>query len=79
MSNLEFDSFVELKIRDIIAMIMEREGFEFETAINYLYKSRLYRALLNENTKLWHLSNVKLLQMLVNEKETRQLIYPDYV
>lgn len=79
MDKLEFESFVELKIRDLIAMIMEREGFDFEMAIHYLYTSRLYRTLLNENTKLWHLSNQKLLEMLADEKKTRKLIFPDYV
>jgi hypothetical protein len=79
MNKLEFESFVELKIRDIIAMIMEREGIDFQMAIHYFYKSRLYRTLLKENTKLWHLSNEKLFEMFVNEKENKQLIFPDYV
>lgn len=79
MDKLEFESFVELKIRDIIALVMERKDFDFETALHYLYKSRLYRLLLNENTKLWHLSNEKLFGMLVDEKENKQLILPDYV
>jgi hypothetical protein len=79
MDKLEFESFVELKIRDIIALVIEREAFDFETAIHYLYKSSLYRFLLKENTKLWHLSNEKLFEMLVNEKANKQLIFPDYV
>lgn len=79
MDKPEFESFVELKIRDIIALVIEREAFDFEMALHYLYKSRLYRLLLNENTKLWHLSSEKLFEMLVNEKENKQLIFPDYV
>ena len=79
MDKLEFESFVELKIRDIIALVMERKAFDFETAIHYLYKSRLYGMLLNENTKVWHLSNEKLFRMLVDEKENKQLIIPDHV
>jgi len=79
MGKLEFESFVELKIRDIIPLVMDRKAFDFETALHYLYKSRLYSLLLNENTKLWHLSNEKLFEMLVDEKENRQLILPDYV
>ena len=79
MDKFEFESFVELKIRDIISLVMEREALDFETAIHYLYKSRLYRLLLNESTKLWHLSNEKLFEMLISEKQNKQLIFPDYV
>ena len=79
MGKREFESFVELKISDITALVMERKAFDFEMAIEYLYKSGLYRLLIHENTKLWHLSNEKLFEMLVNEKENKQLILPDYV
>jgi len=79
MDQLEFESFIELKIRDIVALVMERKVLDFEMTIRYVYKSRLYRLLLNENTKLWHLSNEKLFDMLVYEKENKQLIFPDYV
>lgn len=78
MDKPEFESFVELKIRDIIALVMERKSFDFEEALNYLYKSRLYRLLLDETTKLWHFSNEKLFEMLANEKDNKQLIFPDY-
>jgi hypothetical protein len=79
MDKLEFESFVELKIRDIIALVMEREALDFEIALDYLYESSLYRLLLIESTKLWHLSNEKLFEMLVGEKENKHLIFPDYV
>jgi len=79
MDKHEFESFVELKISDIIALVIARKAFDFETALHYLYKSRLYRLLLNESTKIWHLSNEKLFEMLVDEKENKQLILPDYV
>ena len=79
MDKLEFESFVELKIRDIIALVMERKAFDFEIALDYLYKSSLYNLLLMESTKLWHLSNEKLFEMLVGENESKQLIFPDYV
>lgn len=79
MDKHEFESFVELKIRDIIALIMDRKTLDFEIALHFFYKSVLYKKLLIENTKLWHLSNEKLFEMLVNEKENKQLIFPDYV
>ena len=79
MTKLEFESFVELKIRDIIALIMDRENLDFETAIHFLYKSRLYLLLLDESSKLWHLSSEKLFDILKTEKENKQLVLPDYV
>jgi hypothetical protein len=79
MENREFELLIELKIRDIIAIVKERKELDFEKSLLYLYKSRLYRLLLRENTKLWHLSNAKLFDMLENEIENKQLIFPDYV
>ena len=79
MDKREFESFVEIKISDITALVMERKAFDFEMAIEYLYKSGLYRLLIQENSKLWHLSSEKLFDMLVDEKENKQLILPDYV
>ncbi len=79
MDKTEFDSFIELKIGDITALVIDRKAFDFEKAIEYVYKSGLYRLLIQENTKLWHLSSEKLFDMLVNEKENKQLIFPDYV
>jgi hypothetical protein len=79
MDKKEFDSFVELKIQDIVSLTIESEHLEFEEALKYLYESELYTALLNENTKLWHLSAKKLSEMLASEKKTDKLIYPDYV
>ena len=79
MDKPEFDSVIELKIGDIIALVIDIKAFDFEKAIEQLYKSGLYRLLIQENTKLWHLSSEKLFDMLVYEKENKQLILPDYV
>ncbi|MFV0591178.1 MAG: hypothetical protein ACK5M7_07320 [Draconibacterium sp.] len=79
MDKVEFETFIELKIRDIVDLIMECKDFDFEIAIQYLYKSALYRLLLKEETKLWHLSSEKLVEMLIDEKENKQLVFPDYV
>lgn len=79
MNKNEFDALVELKIRDLIGLIMERKNLDFEDAITYLYNSTLYRLLVDENSKLWHLSDEKLFGMLIEEKEYKRLILPDYV
>lgn len=79
MNKIEFDALVELKIRDLIGTIMDQKNLDFEEAISYLYNSALYRLLVDENSKLWHLSDEKLFSMLIYEKENKQLILPDYV
>jgi len=79
MNKKEFESFVELKIRDIIALTIDREHLSFEEALQYVYESKLYEGLIDESTKLWHLSAEKLFEMLNKEKQNNELIFPDYV
>ena len=75
----EFDTYVELKVEDLVSLIIENEHFDFVNALQYLYESKLYRALLDESTKIWHLSNEKLFEMLKIEKQTNEFIFPDFV
>ena len=79
MDKIEFDPFVELKIHDIISLAIDRENLKFEDALEYLYGTKLYEALIDERTKLWHLSAEKLFEILTYEKQTHKLIFPDYV
>ena len=79
MDNKEFEPILELKISDMVALIIDREHLNFEEALQYLYESKLYARLIDESTKLWHLSAAKLFEMLHNEKQTNELIFPDYV
>lgn len=79
MFETEFDTFVELKIQGLVSLIIEHEKIGFEDAIEFLYDSKLYNALLEEHSKIWHLSNEKLFEMLLNEKQTNELTYPDFV
>ena len=79
MDNKQFEPIIELKIRDIVALVIAREQLTFDEAIQYVYESRLYASLTNENTKLWHLSAAKLIEILMDEKENNQLNFPDYV
>ena len=79
MEKNEYDAFIELKIHDILSLTIDNEHLNFEEALQYLYESKLYEELIDENTKLWHLSAEKLFDMLVHEKQTNELIFPDYV
>jgi len=79
MEESVFESVMPFKVQDLISLIVEKEQLEFDVALQYLYETKLYDALSVEDTKLWHLSSEKLYDMLVTEKETGELIYPDFV
>ena len=79
MEKSVFESIMPLKVEDLISLIVEKKQYEFDSALSYLYDSKLYDALSIEETKLWHLSSEKLFDMIVTEKETGELIYPDFV
>jgi hypothetical protein len=79
MNNLAFDSIIPIKIQEIISVIIDCKKITFDQALEYLYSSKLYEELSNEETKLWHLSSEKLFEMLEVEKNTQTLVYPDFV
>ena len=79
MDNNVFKSIIPLKIQDILSLIKELKHISFFEALHYLYDSKLYDALANEETKLWHLSSLKLFDMLENEKVTKEITFPDFV
>jgi hypothetical protein len=74
-----FDSIIPYKVRDAVLLIMETENIDFMDALTYFYHSKLASALANEETKLWHLSPRKLVDILSEEKITNTLTYPDFV
>ncbi len=79
MDDKVFESIIPLKVQDLVSLIIELKHFEFREALPYLYQSKVYEALSNEETKLWHLSTQKIFEMLEVEKQTNELIYPDFV
>lgn len=79
MDTISYEALLPFKIQDLVSLIKERKHYGFEKSIRYLYKSELYNKLSNEETKLWHLSSEKLLEMLECEKKTHILYYPDFV
>jgi hypothetical protein len=79
MNEVEFEAIFPIKVQDLISLIIEKEKSDFKVAVQYLYESQLYDVLADEKTKLWHISSEKLLEMLMTEKKTGVLIYPDIV
>ena len=42
-------------MRELVDTVMKRKTLPLEDALYYIYSSNLYKALLDENTKLWYL------------------------
>jgi len=79
MEQKAFNAINTYKIQDLISLIIEYKHFDFGRALSWLYNSKLYIALSDEETKLWHLSSYKLFDMLENEKRTGEIVFPDFV
>lgn len=79
MNDLQFNAILEIKIESLVTLIMEQQGLPFEDALSFLYTSKLFEKLAIEELKLWHLSNLKLFEILNQEHKTGQLVLPDFV
>ena len=55
------------KISWLASMLVEYNGMNITEAIKTIYRSKLYKKLKVENTKMWHLGPVALYQELVGE------------
>lgn len=77
--NNKYESVIPYKIMSIVSLTIETKQFDFSDALKYVYTTRLYELLANEETKLWHLSPKKLFEILENEKKNNTLELPDFV
>lgn len=61
-------SMLPFVMRELAATVMKRKSLPLEDALFYVYSSRMYRSLLDENTKLWYQSTSSLYDDLEKEK-----------
>jgi hypothetical protein len=61
----------------IISLLMENNGVRLEEAADMLYNSELYKALEDEETKVWRLSYPLLYDLLMEELTTGEITYPE--
>ena len=73
------DNILQLKVTGISELLLQDKRRTLVSALSLLYSSQLYKMLVNEELKLWHLSAQKLYDMLLREKKTGKLELPDYV
>jgi hypothetical protein len=68
---------LRIKIPAIVALIEQNNSLSFNEALNFLYTSQLFEDLEDEKTKIWHFSNILLYDLLMQEKLTSKIDYPD--
>jgi hypothetical protein len=61
----------------ILTLLMDRRGLRLEEASALLYNSRLYKALEDEETKVWRLGYPLLYDLLEEELTTGKITFPE--
>ena len=77
MSDLQFKSTLEVLIPLVVKEILISRNITEQEAFELLYSSFLYSKLEVESTKLWHLSQLTLANLLTEELETGNIIFPE--
>jgi hypothetical protein len=77
MPDPEFKATLEMLIPLIIKEIIKSRIISEQEAFELLYSSLLYSKLEVESTKLWHLSQLTLANLLNEELETGTIIFPE--
>ena len=77
MSDSEFKATLEMLIPLIVREITESRNITEREAFELLYPSFLYSKLEVESTKLWHLSQLTLANLLNEELETGTITFPE--
>jgi len=77
MIDTQFKTTLEMLIPLVIREIMKSRNISEKEAFEILYSSFLYSKLEIEATKLWHLSQLTLANLLNEEIETGTIIFPE--
>ena len=77
MNANRFQSILILIVPQVAQLIVEKLLASDAEATQMLYSSKLYAALEDETTKLWHLSALTLYNMFEEEQKTGILTFPE--
>jgi hypothetical protein len=75
--NKNISAIVAMITPGIINLLMENRGLVLEDASDVLYNSQLYKALEDEETKVWRLGYPLLYDLLEEELTTGKITYPE--
>ena len=78
MDDNQFELVLQTISTGLVEKIIEDTELDEDTAIEKLYKSKLYSVLEKEKTKIWHHSVPKLYEIWDKEMETGQLFLPEF-
>jgi hypothetical protein len=78
MDKAKFEALLPLIVTALLQKIIERKKMSQSEAFSRLYGSRLYFALDDEKTKVWHYSVEKLFQLFDEEMSTGRMELPEY-
>ena len=57
-------SMLPFVMRELAELVMRKKALPLENALHYIYTSRLYKSLLDEDTKQWYSSTLSLFETL---------------
>ena len=77
MTDTQFKATLQMLIPLVIKEIMKSRNISEKEAFELLYSSFLYSKLEVESTKLWHLSQLTLSNLLNEELETGTITFPE--
>ena len=69
-------SFIALHSHPIIESLAQIRNISIKNALDLFYNSNFYKLYENENTKLWHFSNVTLTDLLNQEITNGHIEFP---
>ena len=78
MDKIQFEALLPHIVAALLRKIIDQKKIPEDDAFFLLYNSRLYCALDDEETKVWHYSPEKLFQLLEEEMATGNLELPEY-
>ena len=77
MNENQFNAMLAIIVPHIIELIIKNSNLDTDKAISLFYKSKLYRELSDEKSKLWHYSPMTLYTMYQDELLTGSYDYPE--
>lgn len=77
MEKKQFETILTLIVPKVVELIVEHHQKDEQSAVRDFYTSRLYEALEEEETKLWHLSPLALFDLYDEEMRTGEITYPE--
>lgn len=75
MTRKDFEDLLTIIVTNTVSIIIKQTKWDEEYALNRFIKSKVYKNLEKEDTKVWHLSPLMLARLFQEEREGN-LIWP---